>query len=81
MNDELSLAQENFIQGMSRISNFWGFPRAMGALFGAIYLSPEPLSLDELVERADRALYLAKGGGRDRVASELALEAPIPITG
>ena len=50
MNDELSLAQENFIQGMSRISNFWGFPRAMGALFGAIYLSPEPLSLDELVE-------------------------------
>jgi DNA-binding transcriptional regulator GbsR (MarR family) len=34
---------------MSRISEFWGFPRAMGAIYGAIYLSPEPLSLDELV--------------------------------
>lgn len=43
-------ARQNFIQGMSRISNFWGFPKAMGAIFGAIYLSPTPLSLDEIVE-------------------------------
>ena len=42
----------HFIQGMSRISHFWGYPKAMGAVFGAIYLSPEPVSLNALVEQA-----------------------------
>jgi len=36
---------------MSRISHFWGFPKAMGAIYGVIYLSPTPTSLDELVEQ------------------------------
>jgi DNA-binding transcriptional regulator GbsR (MarR family) len=51
MNNNLENARQNFIQGMSRISSFWGFPRAMGAIYGAIYLSPTPLSLDEIVEQ------------------------------
>ncbi len=52
MTESLATARQKFIQGMSRISLFWGFPRAMGAIFGAIYLSPEPLTLDDLVEQA-----------------------------
>lgn len=44
-------ARDNFIQGVSRISNFWGFPKAMGAIYGAIYLSPIPVTLDQLVEQ------------------------------
>lgn len=52
MNDQLTEARENFIQGLSRISHFWGFPKAMGGIYGAIYLSPEPVSLDELVQLA-----------------------------
>lgn len=48
MDDSIQEARDNFIQGMSRISNFWGFPRAMGAIYGALYLSPTVLSLDEL---------------------------------
>ena len=51
MENELVHAREHFIQGLSRISFFWGFPKAMGAIFGAIYLSPEPITLDELVEQ------------------------------
>jgi DNA-binding transcriptional regulator GbsR (MarR family) len=51
MNEQLTLAHENFIQGISRITNFWGFPKAMGAIYGAIYLSPNPLTLDDLVEQ------------------------------
>jgi DNA-binding transcriptional regulator GbsR (MarR family) len=51
MDQELLEARQNFIQGMSRISNFWGFPKAMGAIFGAIYLSPTLISLDEIVEQ------------------------------
>jgi len=47
----LSESRNHFVQGMSRISNFWGFPKAMGAIYGAIYLSPDPVNLDELVEQ------------------------------
>ena len=51
MNEQLTNASENFIQGTSRISNFWGFSKAMGAIYGAIYLSPTPITLDDLVEQ------------------------------
>ncbi len=51
MNDLLGHARDVLIQGMSQISLFWGFPKGMGAIFGALYLSPAPLSLDELVSQ------------------------------
>lgn len=51
MNEQLAAAQANFIEGASRISSFWGFPKAMGALYGALYLSPSPLGLDDLVQQ------------------------------
>jgi DNA-binding transcriptional regulator GbsR (MarR family) len=47
----LTEARQHALNGLSRISEFWGFPRAMGAIYGAIYLSPQPLSLDELVDQ------------------------------
>ncbi len=31
------------------MSEFWGYSRAMGGLYAALYLSPGPVSLDELV--------------------------------
>ncbi|MBS1858007.1 MAG: hypothetical protein JST11_21740 [Acidobacteria bacterium] len=42
-------SRQRFIESLTRIAEFWGYPRAMGALYGALYLSPEPLSLDELI--------------------------------
>jgi DNA-binding transcriptional regulator GbsR (MarR family) len=48
MND-LTEAREQMIENLSRISEFWGFSRAMGGLYAALYLSPGPLSLDELI--------------------------------
>lgn len=45
----LQEAHETFIQALSRISAFWGFPKAMGAIYAALYLAPQPLSLDDLV--------------------------------
>ena len=38
------------MQGLGRIAEFWGFPKAMGAAYAAIYLSPVALTLDELVD-------------------------------
>ena len=50
MDTKLDEARHHFIQGMSRITHFWGFPKAMGAIYGAVYLSPAPVTLDELVK-------------------------------
>ncbi len=46
----LSKIKENFTQGLSENSRFWGFPKGMGAIFAVLYLSPTALSLDEIVQ-------------------------------
>ena len=40
--------KQDFTEGLSQISRFWGFPKGMGAIFAVLYLSPAPLSLDEI---------------------------------
>jgi len=47
--ETLRETRQAFIENLSRISEFWGYPRAMGALYGALYLSPTALSLDDLI--------------------------------
>src|SRR5512139_113311 len=50
MSTSLKKIKEDFTQGLSQISRFWGFPKGMGAIFAVLYLSPTPLSLDEIVQ-------------------------------
>jgi DNA-binding transcriptional regulator GbsR (MarR family) len=52
MDETLENARQHFIQGLSGISQFWGYPKAMGAIYAALYLSSEPLSLDEIAAQA-----------------------------
>jgi DNA-binding transcriptional regulator GbsR (MarR family) len=52
MNENLTQIKQNFVEGLSGISQFWGFPKGMGAIFAVLYLAPNPLSLDEIVEQA-----------------------------
>ena len=49
MAHSLTKIKKDFTEGLSQISRFWGFPKGMGAIFAALYLSPTPLSLDEIV--------------------------------
>ena len=51
MSKSLTTIKENFTQGLSQISRFWGFPKGMGAIFAVLYISPVPLSLDEIVQQ------------------------------
>lgn len=51
MTNSLNQIKKNFIEGLSQISRFWGFPKGMGVIFAVLYLSPTALSLDEIVER------------------------------
>ena len=43
--------KEKFVQGLSQVSQFWGLPKSMGAIFAVLYLSPTAIGLDELVEK------------------------------
>lgn len=52
MTQDLRQTKQGFVEGLSSISQFWGFPKGMGAIFAVLYLSPAPLSLDEIVEQA-----------------------------
>ena len=67
--------KQSFVEGMSGISQFWGFPKGVGAIFGVLYLSPDPLSLDELVEQTG----LSKGAisTNVRILSRLGLIRPV----
>jgi len=65
MDGRLDEAARHFIEGMSRIAEFWGFPRSMGSAYGAIYLSPEPMTLDDLVE----SVGISKGAASTNVRS------------
>ena len=50
MPKSLSKIKQDFTEGLSQISRFWGFPKGMGAIFAVLYLSPSALSLDEIVQ-------------------------------
>ena len=65
MIDDLAEIKRSFYEGLSGISQFWGFPRGMGAIFAVLYLSPGCLSLDELVEQTQ----LTKGAISTNVRS------------
>ncbi len=65
MSSSLAKIKENFTQGLSQISRFWGFPKGMGAIFAVLYLSPTALSLDEIV----RETGLTKGAVSTEIRS------------
>ena len=50
MPQSLTKIKQDFTEGLSQISRFWGFPKGMGAIFAVLYLSPTALSLDEIVQ-------------------------------
>lgn len=63
MSNRLSQLKQDFTNSLSQISRFWGFPKGMGAIFAVLYLSPAPLSLDEIVRQAG----LTKGAASTEV--------------
>ncbi len=49
MKPSLVQIKSDFVEALSHISRFWGFPKGMGAIFAVLYLSPNALSLDDIV--------------------------------
>jgi HTH-type transcriptional regulator, glycine betaine synthesis regulator len=48
MTDSSIQIKQGFVEALSQISRFWGFPKGVGAVFGVLYLSPNPISLDDI---------------------------------
>jgi HTH-type transcriptional regulator, glycine betaine synthesis regulator len=43
--------QERFVLHWGEMASAWGIPRTMGQIHALLYVSPEPLSTDEIMER------------------------------
>lgn len=76
MNNTTTEIKQHFIEGLSGISAFWGFPKAMGAIFAVLYLAPDPLPLDELVAQTG----LTKGAISTTVRSLARMGLVHPVT-
>ncbi len=48
-------ATNDFLDGLARISRLYGVSPLLGRLWGVLLLSPEPLALEALTERAEAA--------------------------
>lgn len=50
-NNELMAVHDSMLSGLGQLSDYFGFSKVMGQLYGALLLSAKPLSLDDLMER------------------------------
>ena len=57
MTQGIEIIRDRFTESMGRISKFWGFSRIMGQLYGLLYLSQDPMTLDQLAD----GLMVSKG--------------------
>jgi HTH-type transcriptional regulator, glycine betaine synthesis regulator len=48
---DLAAVHDSMLDGLGQLSYYFGFGKVMGQLFGALLLSPVPLSLDDMMER------------------------------
>ncbi len=51
LNSALEAVNTSIIEGLGQLASYFGFTKVMGQLFAALMLSPDPLSLDDLMLR------------------------------
>ena len=57
MNRKLDEVRHGIMDTLGRITSFWGFSKIMGQLYGMLYLSAAPMTLDQMAEN----LEISKG--------------------
>jgi HTH-type transcriptional regulator, glycine betaine synthesis regulator len=57
MSSSIEEIRDGVIDAIGRITEFWGFSRIMGQLYGVLYLATDPLTLDDMVQE----LSVSKG--------------------
>jgi len=49
--EALQMVHDSMLDGLGKLSDYFGFNKLMGQLYAALLMSAEPLSLDDLMER------------------------------
>jgi len=52
-NPTLSAVNDSMLEGLGQLADYFGYNKVMGKMYGALLLSPDPMSLDDLVEHLD----------------------------
>ncbi|GAB4509827.1 MAG: hypothetical protein OHK0046_05520 [Anaerolineae bacterium] len=47
----LATVHDSILEGLGQLADYFGFSKVFGQLYGALLMSAEPLSLDDLMER------------------------------
>ncbi len=50
---QMEEVSKDFINNLGRVADFFGFNRLMGQLYAVLFLSPEPLTLDDMVKKLE----------------------------
>jgi DNA-binding transcriptional regulator GbsR (MarR family) len=53
LNPTLSAANQSMLEGLGQLADYFGYNRVMGKMYGALLLSPRPMSLDDLLTHLD----------------------------
>lgn len=53
LNPILSAANDSMLDGLGQLADYFGYNRVMGKMYGALLLSPEPMSLDDVMNHLD----------------------------
>jgi DNA-binding transcriptional regulator GbsR (MarR family) len=51
LHETLETVSTSVLGGLGQLASYFGFSKVMGQLFGALLLSPDPMSLDDLMAR------------------------------
>jgi HTH-type transcriptional regulator, glycine betaine synthesis regulator len=51
--ETINTVHDNMLDGLGQLADYFGFPKVVGQIYGAMLLSARPLCLDDLVERLD----------------------------
>ena len=57
MNEKLQITHDHFVEKMGFLGTLFGFNKLIGQIYGVLYLSPNPMSLNDLMGK----LHVSKG--------------------
>lgn len=55
LHPQLKAVSDSMLEGLGHLADYFGYNKVMGQLYGALLLSPQPLSLDDLVEQLGKS--------------------------